>query len=57
MATTPARVAKHPIHPMLVVLPLGLWIAALNRGQALTLGIAKGDQGSPRFWFTLGAPF
>ena len=35
----------------------GLWIAALNRGQALTLGIAKGDQGSPRFWFTLGAPF
>ena len=29
MATTPARIAKHPIHPMLVVLPLGLWIAAL----------------------------
>ena len=29
MATTPARVGKHPIHPMLVVLPLGLWIAAL----------------------------
>lgn len=29
MAKTPARVGKHPIHPMLVVLPLGLWIAAL----------------------------
>jgi uncharacterized membrane protein len=29
MATTPASVAKHPIHPMLVVLPIGLWIAAL----------------------------
>jgi uncharacterized membrane protein len=29
MATTSARIAKHPIHPMLVVLPLGLWIAAL----------------------------
>jgi uncharacterized membrane protein len=29
MATTPARIGKHPIHPMLVVLPLGLWIAAL----------------------------
>ena len=29
MATTPARIAKHPAHPMLVVLPLGLWIAAL----------------------------
>jgi len=29
MARTSARVGKHPIHPMLVVLPLGLWIAAL----------------------------
>jgi len=29
MATTPASIAKHPAHPMLVVLPLGLWIAAL----------------------------
>jgi uncharacterized membrane protein len=29
MALTSARVAKHPIHPMLVVLPLGLWVAAL----------------------------
>jgi uncharacterized membrane protein len=29
MAQTRASVAKHPIHPMLVVVPLGLWIAAL----------------------------
>ena len=29
MGLTSARVAKHPIHPMLVVLPLGLWVAAL----------------------------
>jgi uncharacterized membrane protein len=29
MAETSARLGKHPIHPMLVVLPLGLWIAAL----------------------------
>src|SRR5262252_2464956 len=29
MALTSARVAKHPIHPMLVVLPFGLWVAAL----------------------------
>jgi uncharacterized membrane protein len=29
MGQTPARIGKHPIHPMLVVLPLGLWIAAL----------------------------
>ena len=29
MALTNARVAKHPIHPMLVVFPLGLWVTAL----------------------------
>ena len=29
MGLTSARVAKHPIHPMLVVLPIGLWVAAL----------------------------
>jgi uncharacterized membrane protein len=29
MAASGARIAKHPIHPMLVVVPLGLWVAAL----------------------------
>ena len=29
MARVRARMATHPIHPMLVVLPLGLWVAAL----------------------------
>lgn len=29
MGLTSARVARHPIHPMLVVLPIGLWVAAL----------------------------
>lgn len=29
MAQTPARIGKHPIHPMLVALPIGLWIVAL----------------------------
>lgn len=27
--STPASVAKHPIHPMLVVFPIGLWIFSL----------------------------
>lgn len=27
--TTPASIAKHPIHPMLVVLPMGLWVFSL----------------------------
>jgi uncharacterized membrane protein len=26
---TPANIAKHPIHPMLVPIPIGLWIFAL----------------------------
>jgi uncharacterized membrane protein len=29
MAESRVSVAKHPIHPMLVVVPLGLWVAAL----------------------------
>jgi len=29
MARTTARIGDHPIHPMLVVIPLGLWIVAL----------------------------
>ena len=27
--TSPASIAKHPIHPMLVALPIGLWIFSL----------------------------
>jgi uncharacterized membrane protein len=30
MALSGARLGKHPIHPMLVVIPLGLWVAALG---------------------------
>lgn len=29
MAQTRATIGKHPVHPMLVVFPLGLWAAAL----------------------------
>jgi uncharacterized membrane protein len=29
MAQTRARISKHPIHPMLVVFPIGLWVTAL----------------------------
>src|ERR1041384_2170706 len=27
--TSPASIAKHPLHPMLVALPIGLWIFSL----------------------------
>jgi len=26
---TPANIAKHPIHPMLVTIPIGLWVCSL----------------------------
>src|SRR5262249_34813431 len=29
MATTPASVDKHPLHPILVAFPIGLWIFSL----------------------------
>jgi len=29
MAESAARIGKHPIHPMLVVFPIGLWVTAL----------------------------
>src|SRR5215831_5705547 len=29
MAESAAHIGKHPIHPMLVVFPIGLWVAAL----------------------------
>jgi len=29
MAVSRASITKHPIHPMLVVFPIGLWVAAL----------------------------
>jgi len=46
MAETPARIGKHPIHPTLVVLPLGLWIAAL------AFDIAYAVTGNP-LWRTI----
>lgn len=35
---TPASVARHPIHPMLVVLPIGLWIFSLACDLIYRLG-------------------
>ncbi|MFL6663845.1 MAG: DUF2231 domain-containing protein [Rhizobacter sp.] len=26
---TPANIAKHPIHPMLITIPIGLWVCSL----------------------------
>ena len=53
MAETRARIARHPIHPMLVVFPIGLWVAAL------AFDIVHAFTGNPvwrtlAFWNILG---
>lgn len=36
--STPATIAKHPIHPMLVVFPIGLWVFSLISDFIFLLG-------------------
>jgi len=35
---TPASIAKHPIHPMLVAIPIGLWVFSLICDLVLLFG-------------------
>ncbi len=44
---TPASIHKHPIHPMLVVFPIGLWIFSLIC-DLIGLTVA-----APAVWFTV----
>ena len=45
---TPASIAHHPIHPMLVTLPIGLWIFSFICDLAFVFGVGAS------LWFTLG---
>ena len=45
---TPASIARHPIHPMLVTVPIGLWIFSFVCDLAFVLGSGA------TLWFTLG---
>jgi len=45
---TPASIARHPIHPMLVPVPIGLWIFSFVCDLAFVFGIGAS------LWFTLG---
>lgn len=44
---TPASIAKHPIHPMLVPVPIGLWIFSLVCDLTFLLGSGAS------LWYTL----
>ena len=45
---TPASIAHHPIHPMLVSVPIGLWIFSFVCDLTFVLGAGAS------LWFTLG---
>lgn len=44
---TPASIAKHPIHPMLVTIPIGLWLFSFVCDLTFVLGSGV------TLWFTL----
>ena len=47
---TPASIARHPIHPMLVVFPIALWIFSLVGD--IVVHVSK-DEAVQTLWFTL----
>src|SRR5262249_473270 len=50
--TTPASIAKHPIHPMLVVLPMGFWVFSLVADLFFAPG--RGDLWKDVALYTMG---
>jgi uncharacterized membrane protein len=51
---TPAQVAKHPIHPMLVPIPIGLWIFSFVCDLTFVLGSGVSLWYTLSFWTLIG---
>jgi len=51
---TPAQIARHPIHPMLVPVPIGLWIFAFVCDLIFVLGSGVGLWFTLSFWTMIG---
>lgn len=49
---TPASIAKHPVHPMLVTIPIGLWIFSLICDLVYVFG-GQGETWSVVAFYTL----
>ena len=49
---TPASIAKHPLHPMLVPIPIGLWLFSLVCDLVYTYG-GGGDQWQTVAFYTM----
>jgi uncharacterized membrane protein len=51
---TPARIAGHPIHPMLVTIPIGLWLFSFACDVAQVLGAAGSGWQTTAYYTLLG---
>ena len=51
---TPARIARHPIHPMLVPVPIGLWIFSFVCDLTFVLGSGVSLWFTLSFWTMIG---
>lgn len=51
---TPARIAKHPIHPMLIPIPIGLWIFSFVCDLTFVLGSGASLWFTLSFWTLIG---
>ena len=50
---TPASIAKHPIHPMLVPIPIGCWILSFVCDVTFVLGAGATHWATVSFWSML----
>ncbi|HUP93362.1 MAG TPA: DUF2231 domain-containing protein [Burkholderiales bacterium] len=50
---TPAQIARHPIHPMLVPIPIGCWVLSLGCDAAFVLGAGATHWAIVSFWAML----
>jgi uncharacterized membrane protein len=50
---TPASIARHPIHPMLVPIPIGCWILSLGCDLLFVLGAGATHWATVSFWSML----
>jgi uncharacterized membrane protein len=50
---TPASVAKHPLHPMLVAIPIGLWVFSLVCDLLRVGDVAPGVDWATMAWYSM----
>jgi len=50
---TPASIARHPIHPMLVPIPIGCWVLSFACDLAFVLGAGATHWATVSFWAML----